>query len=96
MGYAADHALGTIIGAPTAGANGNMVGFTVPSGLAIGFTGMRVTAHDGKQSRHLSGIMPDIAVEPTIGGIREMRDEVLERALQYVTKGAERAQEPGQ
>jgi hypothetical protein len=84
LGYVADHHLGLIIGSATAGANGNMVGFQVPSGLAVGFTGMRVTTHDGKTSRHVVGIMPDIAVSPTIAGMRAFRDEVLDRALQYL------------
>jgi hypothetical protein len=87
LGYVADHALGTIVGSPTAGANGNMVGFRVPSGVAIGFTGMRVTAHDGTSSRHVTGIRPDIAVAPTLAGIRELRDEVLDRALQHIASG---------
>ena len=43
MGCVADLKLATIIGRATAGANGNVVTFTVPSGFTIRFTGMLVT-----------------------------------------------------
>ena len=84
MGYVADHKLGTIIGSPTAGTNGNVATFVLPGGFAISFTGMRVTAHDGRTSRHLRGIQPDILVTPTIAGMLSGRDEVLEHALTLV------------
>jgi C-terminal processing protease CtpA/Prc len=32
------------------------------------------------------GIIPDIEVKPTIAGIREGRDEVLEEALRQIQK----------
>ncbi|MCO6480147.1 MAG: hypothetical protein J5I94_26140 [Phaeodactylibacter sp.] len=75
--------LGTIIGAPTAGANGNVNGFRTPGGYGLSFTGMQVLQHDGVQ-HHLLGIQPDIYMEPTIEGIREGRDELLEQALEVI------------
>ena len=42
---------------------------------------MRVTGHDGRTAHHLLGIKPDILVAPTIAGLRDGRDEVLDRAL---------------
>jgi hypothetical protein len=45
---------------------------------------MRVLKHDGSQ-HHLIGVLPTVPVEPTIEGIREGRDEVLERAIEIVT-----------
>jgi hypothetical protein len=81
MGYVRDHKLGTIVGGRTAGANGNVVQFTVPGGFSISFTGLRVTRHDGRTPFHMSGVGPDILIEPTLAGIRAGRDEVLERAL---------------
>jgi hypothetical protein len=81
MGHVADLKLATIIGSTTAGTNGNVVTFTVPSGFAIRFTGMLVTGHDGRAQHHLIGVKPDIPLEPTIAGIRAGRDELLERAL---------------
>ena len=81
MGYVKDRKLGTIIGSTTAGTNGNVVRFAVPSGFGITFTGMRVTGHDGRTPHHLAGVQPDIPLEPTIAGLREGRDELLERAI---------------
>lgn len=81
MGYVSDRHLGTIVGGETAGANGNVVNFNVPGGLVLGFTGMRVTGHDGRRQRHLIGVQPDVAIEPTLAGLRDRRDEVLDRAL---------------
>jgi hypothetical protein len=81
MGHVRDHKLGTIVGGRTAGANGNVVQFTVPGGFSISFTGLRVTRHDGRTPFHMSGVGPDILIEPTLAGIRAGRDEVLERAL---------------
>jgi hypothetical protein len=81
MGYVRDHKLGTIVGGRTAGANGDVVQFTVPGGFSISFTGLRVTRHDGRTPFHMLGVGPDILIEPTLAGIRAGRDEVLERAL---------------
>lgn len=81
MGYVRDYKLGTIIGGTTAGANGNVAGFSVPGGFSIMFTGMRVTRHDGRSAYHTSGVAPDIPMVPTIEGIRAGRDELLARAL---------------
>jgi hypothetical protein len=87
MGYIRDRRLGTIVGATTAGANGNVATFLTPSGFSISFTGMRVTKHDGSSAFHLAGVGPDIPVTPTIAGLRAGRDEVLERGIQVVTSG---------
>src|SRR6188508_2882047 len=81
MGYVKDRKLATIIGGPTAGANGNIVTFATPGGFAITFTGMRVTGHDGRAQHHMVGIAPDIRLDPTLAGVRTGRDELLERAL---------------
>lgn len=76
MGYVEAYGLGTIVGSATAGTNGNVNTFSVPSGMAITFTGMRVTRHDGS-AFHLLGVQPDVPVEPTVAGIKAGRDEVL-------------------
>jgi len=81
MGYVADRKLGTIVGGTTAGTNGNVASFVTPGGFSVGFTGMRVTRHDGRSPHHLAGVKPDVAVTPTLEGVRAGRDEVLERGL---------------
>jgi C-terminal processing protease CtpA/Prc len=84
MGYVADRKLATIVGAPTAGTNGNVTSFTVPSGFVIAFTGMRVTRHDGHTPFHLAGVQPQVPAEPTLEGLSSGRDDVLERALAHI------------
>jgi hypothetical protein len=82
MGYVGDRRLGTIVGGPTAGTNGNVASFVTPSGLRVSFTGMRVTRHDGRSPLHLVGVKPDVALAPTLAGVRAGRDEVLERGVE--------------
>ena len=84
MGYVAGRKLGTIVGRTTAGTNGNIVMFAVPGGFNVIFTGMRVTGHDDRTPHHLVGITPDIPAAPTIAGLRDGRDEVLDRALSFI------------
>jgi C-terminal processing protease CtpA/Prc len=84
MGYVADRKLGTIVGGTTAGTNGNVASFAVPSGFVVAFTGMRVTGHDGRTPFHLVGVRPDVPVSPTLAGLRSGRDEPLERALALI------------
>ncbi|MEK7477422.1 MAG: S41 family peptidase [Candidatus Coatesbacteria bacterium] len=80
MGFVEGYKLGPIVGAPTAGTNGNVNTMGLPGRYTINFTGMRVVKHDGSR-HHLIGIRPTVPVERTIRGVREGRDEFLERAL---------------
>jgi C-terminal processing protease CtpA/Prc len=73
----------TFIGSATAGANGEGSNFRVPGGIFIGMTGVGVRHADGSQLQRV-GLIPDIAVHPTIDGIRSARDEVLDRAVRYL------------
>ena len=74
------------IGSPTTGANGDVTFFMVPGGIRINFSGHDVRWPDGRQLQRV-GLVPDIAVQPTIEGIRAGRDQVLERAAAYLEKG---------
>jgi C-terminal processing protease CtpA/Prc len=75
-----DNRLATIVGSTTAGQDGNINPFTLPGGYTFNYTGMRVFNLDG--SRFIGvGIPPDVAVEPTIAGIRSGKDEVLDKAI---------------
>ena len=73
------------VGSPTAGADGEITTVTVPGAITVGFTGQSVRYPDGKQLQRI-GLLPDIAITPTISGIREGRDEVLEKAIQYLNQ----------
>lgn len=79
--------LGEIVGAPTAGTNGNIAEITTPLGCRTLFTAMRVVKRDGRP-HHLVGIRPTLPASPTIAGVIAGRDEVLEKALRYVRTGA--------
>ncbi|WP_414654649.1 S41 family peptidase [Hymenobacter sp.] len=81
MGFVEGYKLATIIGQPTAGTNGNVNPFTLPGNYRISWTGMEVRKHDGSQ-HHGVGIIPDIYLEKTIQGVREGRDEFLEKAIE--------------
>jgi len=81
MGFIKDLHLATIIGQPTAGTNGNINPFFLPGGYHVNWTGMLVKDHQGGK-HHLKGIVPDVPVERTIKGIREGRDEMLDKALE--------------
>jgi C-terminal processing protease CtpA/Prc len=83
MGIVENYKLGAIVGAPTAGTNGNVNPFTLPGGYTIAWTGMKVLKHDGSQ-HHGVGILPTIPVSRTRAGIAAGRDEFLERAVAAV------------
>ena len=47
------------------------------------FTGIGVYYHDGTETQRI-GIVPDIEIKPTIEGIRAGKDEVLEKAIEWI------------
>jgi hypothetical protein len=73
----------TFIGTPTAGANGDVTRVTLPGGITASFSGHSVRHADGRQLQRV-GIQPHVRVEPTVRGIAEGRDEVLEAAVEYL------------
>ncbi len=85
MSFIEHYKLATIIGQPTAGTNGNVNNISLPGGYSMRFTGMKVLKHDGSQ-HHGIGIIPNILVEQTAKGIKEGRDEILERAIAEALK----------
>jgi C-terminal processing protease CtpA/Prc len=74
------------IGSPTNGANGDVTSFFVPGDIRVRLSGQAVLHPDGSQLQRV-GLVPDVEVRPTIAGIRAGRDEVLERAVEYVNGG---------
>ncbi|HEY8969768.1 MAG TPA: S41 family peptidase, partial [Puia sp.] len=81
MGYIKDFHLATIVGQATAGTNGDVNRMALPGGYNVQFSGLLVKDHQGGK-HHLKGIVPDVPVERTIRGIREGRDEMLDKALE--------------
>lgn len=83
MGIVEAYRMGEIVGATTAGTNGNVNPFEIPDGFAVSWTGMQVLKHDGSR-HHGVGIAPTVPVAPTVAGIAAGRDEVLERAVEVL------------
>jgi C-terminal processing protease CtpA/Prc len=73
----------TVIGSTTAGADGNVSFFALPGGIRTAISGIGVYYPDGRETQRV-GIVPDITVQPTIQGISEGRDEVLEKAIAVI------------
>ena len=71
------------IGSPTEGANGDVTNLSVPGGIYVRFSGQGVWHADGRQLQRL-GLQPDVEVRPTLAGIRAGKDEVLDKAVQYL------------
>lgn len=75
----------TIIGSQTAGADGANACIQ-SNGFQTFFTCYGVFYPNKKETQRI-GIVPDIEVKQTIKGIQEGRDEVLDRALQFIETG---------
>jgi C-terminal processing protease CtpA/Prc len=76
----------TFIGSRTSGANGGVTRTILPGGIVVNFTGQSVRHADGSQLQRV-GIVPEIEAHPTLSGIREGRDDVLQRAVDYLSRG---------
>lgn len=74
-----------VIGSTTAGADGNVSAFYLPGGIRTMISGIGVYYPDGKETQRV-GIIPNIEVKPSINGIKEGRDEVLEKAIEAINK----------
>lgn len=74
------------IGSQTQGANGDVTDFSVPGGMTIRFSGQGVRHADGRQLQRI-GLEPLVEVRPTVGGIRAGKDEVLDKAVDYLSHG---------
>ena len=77
------HPNATVIGSTTAGADGNISRFSLPGGIKTRITGIGVYYPDGTETQRI-GIIPDIEMNPTIKGIREGRDELMEKAIEVI------------
>jgi C-terminal processing protease CtpA/Prc len=79
------HPNATVIGSTTAGADGNVSRFQLPGGISTMITGIGVYYPDLSETQRV-GIVPDVECTPTIQGIREGRDELMEKALEVIGK----------
>ncbi len=77
-GYFKNNINGTLIGSPTAGAATFFVNYNIPGNIRLWLSGSPISRE---------GIQPDIFVRPTIKGVQAGKDEVLERAVEYLQTG---------
>lgn len=76
-----------VFGSQTAGADGNISHILLPGNIRTAISGIGVYYPDGTETQRI-GIVPDAEVKPTIQGVREGKDEVLEAALKYINQGS--------
>ena len=72
-----------VIGSQTAGADGNVSSIELPGGLSTMISGIGVLYPDGTETQR-TGVKIDKVVKPTIKGIRDGRDEVMEAAMKIL------------
>lgn len=70
-----------LIGENSIGADGNVATLTLPGGITTTITGIGIYTPEGLETQRV-GIKPDIYVKPTIQGIRDGKDELLEKAIE--------------
>ena len=73
----------TIMGENSVGSDGDVAYLPLPGGISMMFTSQGIYTPDGGQTQRI-GLTPDIEVHPTIEGIKEGRDELLEAAVAYI------------
>jgi carboxyl-terminal processing protease len=74
-----------VVGSQTAGADGNVSQIDLPGGIRAFISGLGVFYADGSPTQRI-GIVPDVQVVPTVAGIRNGTDEVLQAALALVPR----------
>jgi C-terminal processing protease CtpA/Prc len=66
-------------------ADGNVSPIFLPGGLRTMISGIGVYYPDGRETQRV-GIVPDIVVKPTIEGILNGNDELLQKAVELILK----------
>ena len=81
----------TYIGSNTAGTDGDVTNVILPGNMMVAFSGFAVSRYSGLPL-HPTGIEPHIKVKPTLKGLRQGKDEVLEAALRFLRSSDKRRQ----
>ncbi len=76
------HPKAKVFGSNTSGANGDVIIFKIAD-LDTRFSGLGAYYPDGRETQRI-GIIPDVIVKPTVNGLQNGKDEVLEKALEYI------------
>ena len=72
-----------VVGSASIGADGNVATLPLPGGCSTGFTSMGVFTPDGQPTQRV-GLTPDVWCLPTVEGLRDGRDELLETAVELI------------
>ena len=83
LGIIEHYKLAELVGDTTGGCNGDIIKSQLLGGFSYIFTGLKVVKRNGTP-HHLVGIRPTIPVNRTIEGIKEGKDEVLEKAIEVI------------
>lgn len=73
-----------VVGSPSFGADGNIVHVSLPGSISFNISGLGVYTPDGGQTQRV-GLSPDIECRPTVEGLREGRDELIEKAVALIS-----------
>lgn len=71
------------VGEQTQGTDGEMTKIDLPGGGETSFTG-QIVKFGNDDNFYRTGLIPDIEVKQTINGIKQSKDEVLEKALEIL------------
>ena len=78
-----DHVV--VLGNNSLGTDGDITELPLPNGNLLWFTSCGVYTPEMGQTQRI-GLSPDIEVYPTVEGIKEGRDELMEAAIEYLKK----------
>lgn len=75
----------SVIGSTTAGADGTTSEITLPGNFTTYFSGLGIFYPDGTDTQR-TGIKIDYEIKPTLKGIMEGKDELLQKAMEFINK----------
>ena len=75
----------TTIGSQTSGADGNVVRFNMVGGYETQISGVGIFYPDGTETQR-KGVKIDIKVNPTLQAIKNGKDEILEKAIEFINQ----------
>ena len=72
-----------VLGSPSIGADGDVVEFELPGEVSLGISSIGVYTPEGEQTQRV-GLKPDVECYPTVKGLQEGRDELIEKATELI------------
>lgn len=73
----------TVVGSPSIGADGDWSAVYLPGHVTMTMTGRGIYTPEGGQTQRV-GLTPDVEIYPTLQGIQEGRDELIEKAVELI------------